>query len=120
MRSHSTSRESIELSAPFPQQPVMADLGRNWSISVQLRDEHTLVTEGVYRFIRHPLYAAGFLTGIATAMMLHNWIAGLSWLAISIPIYLTRVDHEEQMMRDNFGQKYQEYINRTGRLLPRL
>jgi len=98
----------------------LANLGRNWSLSVQIRDEHTLVTEGVYRYIRHPLYASGFLTGIATALMLHNWIAGLSWLAISIPIYLTRVDHEEQMMLDNFGKQYEEYMNRTGRLIPRL
>jgi len=97
----------------------MADLGRNWSISVQLRDEHSLVTEGVYRYIRHPLYASGFLTAIATALMLHNWIAGLSWLAISIPIYLTRVDHEEQMMLDHFGEQYQKYMKCTGRLVPR-
>jgi protein-S-isoprenylcysteine O-methyltransferase Ste14 len=53
-----------------------ADLGRNWSPSLQLRGGHTLVTEGVYRAVRHPMYASMWLWGIAQTLLLQNWIAG--------------------------------------------
>lgn len=98
----------------------LVDLGRNWSISVQLRDDHTLVTQGVYRHLRHPLYASCLYTGIATALLLHNWIAGFSLLALFALVYPMRVGREEKMMLDHFGQEYQEYMTKTGRLFPRL
>jgi protein-S-isoprenylcysteine O-methyltransferase Ste14 len=53
-----------------------ADLGRNWSPSLQLREGHELVTEGVYRCVRHPMYASEWLWGISQALLLQNWIAG--------------------------------------------
>ena len=51
------------------------DLGRNWSPSLQIREGHTLVTEGVYRSIRHPMYASLWLWGIAQTLLLQNWVA---------------------------------------------
>jgi len=97
-----------------------ADLGRNWSPSLQLREEHELVTEGVYRWIRHPMYASMWLWGVAQALLLQNWIAGWASLVLFLPLYLLRVPREEQMMLDEFGEEYRVYINRTGRLVPRL
>jgi protein-S-isoprenylcysteine O-methyltransferase Ste14 len=97
-----------------------ADLGRNWSPSLQLREEHELVTEGVYRRIRHPMYASMWLWGVAQALLLQNWIAGWASLVLFLPLYLLRVPREEQMMLDEFGEEYRVYINRTGRLVPRL
>lgn len=97
-----------------------ADLGRNWTITLGIRNEHTLVTEGVYRYIRHPMYAAHLLWAIAQVLMLHNWIAGYSFLVITIPVYLLRVDDEEQMMLEQFGEGYREYMQRTGRIIPHL
>ncbi len=96
-----------------------AVLGRNWSPSLEIREGHSLVTRGVYRYVRHPIYAADWLWGIAQALLLQNWIAGLSCLASSLPIYLYRVAREEQMMVDHFGEEYREYITRTGRIIPR-
>ena len=52
------------------------DLWRNWSPSLQLREGHELVTGGVYRSIRHPMYASMWLWGVAQALLLQNWIAG--------------------------------------------
>jgi protein-S-isoprenylcysteine O-methyltransferase Ste14 len=97
-----------------------ADLGRNWTPTLGIRDEHTLVTEGVYRYIRHPMYAAHLLWAIAQVLMLHNWIAGYSFLVVVIPHYLLRVDGEEQMMLEQFGEGYGEYMQRTGRIIPHL
>jgi protein-S-isoprenylcysteine O-methyltransferase Ste14 len=97
-----------------------AELGRNWTPTLGFRDEHTLITDGVYRYIRHPMYAAHLLWGIAQAMMLHNWIAGLSLVVPVLPQYLLRVEDEEAMMIERFGTEYREYMQRTGRVLPRL
>jgi len=97
-----------------------ADLGRNWSPMPQIREGHSLVTSGVYRFVRHPMYAAHWLWGIAQVLLLPNWIAGPAMLLAFIPLYLVRVPREERMMLDHFGREYREYMNRTGRVVPRL
>jgi len=96
------------------------DLGRNWSPSLQIREEHTLVTDGVYRSIRHPMYASMWLWGAAQALLLQNWIAGWAGLVLFLPMYVSRVPREERMMLEQFGEAYREYTNRTGRVIPRL
>lgn len=95
------------------------DLGRNWSSTLEVREEHFLVTDGVYKHIRHPMYAAHWLLGLGQVLLLQNWIAGWSMLATFIPLYLTRVKLEEQMMLDNFGEAYRSYMSRTGRIIPK-
>ena len=97
-----------------------ADLGRNWSPTLEIRSEHQLVTHGVYRSIRHPMYTAIFLFSIAQALLLNNWLAGFAALVTFIPLYIVRRPREERMMIDRFGEEYEAYMRRTGRLLPRL
>ncbi len=97
-----------------------ADLGRHWSMRLQIQEGHSLVTTGVYRYLRHPMYAAHWLWAIAQALLLHNWIAGPAFLVTFLPLYLRRVPREEQMMLDHFGEEYRQYVGRTGRLIPRL
>jgi protein-S-isoprenylcysteine O-methyltransferase Ste14 len=80
-----------------------ADLGRSWMGALAIKEEHALVTQGVYRHIRHPMYAAQWLWGIAQALLLQNWIGGLGMLAAFMPLYLYRVPREEQMMLELFG-----------------
>ena len=95
------------------------DLGTNWSPSLEIGVQHTLVTHGVYARICHPMYASQLLYCIAQALLLHNWIAGLAGFAAFLPMYLLRVPREERMMLDHFGSRYQQYRQRTGGLLPR-
>jgi protein-S-isoprenylcysteine O-methyltransferase Ste14 len=97
-----------------------ADLGQNWSVSLEIRERHQLVTQGVYRYIRHPMYASIWLWGIAQGMLLHNWLAGWSILPVFAVLYFLRTSREEQMMCDAFGEQYREYMRRTGRLFPRI
>lgn len=97
-----------------------ADLGKNWSVSVELREEHELVTRGVYRFIRHPMYAAIWLWSVAQGMLLANWLAGWSVVPAFATMYFLRVGREERLMCESFGAAYREYMLRTGRLFPRL
>jgi len=97
-----------------------ADLGANWSISLELRKGHRLVDHGVYRRVRHPMYAAIWLWNIAQVLLLQNWLAGWSALVSFAVLYAVRTPREEQMMCEAFGDEYRTYMKRTGRLFPRL
>jgi len=97
-----------------------ADLGQNWSVTLEVRKGHQLVTHGVYRWIRHPMYAAIFLWCIAQALLLPNWLAGWSALATFSAMYFLRTPREERMMCEHFGQEYLDYMGQTGRLFPRV
>ncbi|MEC6999716.1 protein-S-isoprenylcysteine O-methyltransferase, partial [Brucella abortus] len=55
-------------------------LGKNWSVSLDIRREHKLVTDGLYRYVRHPMYLSFWLWAIAQFFLLPNWIAGLAGL----------------------------------------
>jgi protein-S-isoprenylcysteine O-methyltransferase Ste14 len=95
-----------------------ADLGTNWSITLELREEHRLITQGVYRRIRHPMYSALVLYAVAHALVIPNWVAGPSNLAAFAVLFALRVRAEERMMLDQFGDEYSAYIARTKRLVP--
>jgi len=97
-----------------------ADLGQNWSVTLELRKGHQLINDGVYRSIRHPMYASIWLFTLGQGLLLENWLAGWSALVTFALLYFVRTPREEQMMCDNFGQEYQDYMRQTGRLFPRL
>ncbi len=97
-----------------------ADLGINWSPTLEIREKHELITRGIYGIIRHPMYASQWLLVIAQPLLLQNWIAGFLNFLVFIPFYLLRVKAEEQMMLDSFGTQYQEYMNKTGGVLPKM
>lgn len=95
------------------------DLGDYWSVTLEIRKGHRIVQDGVYRFIRHPMYAAILLFGLAQGMMLWNWLAGWSALASFVALYLVRTPREEKMMLEVFGDDYASYSRRTGRIFPK-
>ena len=96
-----------------------ADLGRNWSAILRIRQEHSLVTGGLYRHIRHPMYAAHLLWAIAQGLLLENWLAGWAFLIVFVPLYLVRVPKEERMMLEQFDEQYRQYVSRTGGIIMR-
>ena len=95
-----------------------ADLGTNWSVTLQVRDQHRLVTHGIYRHARHPMYLALFLYSLGQALVLPNWIAGPSYLIAFGILFALRVRNEERMMLEEFGDQYAAYMARTKRLVP--
>jgi protein-S-isoprenylcysteine O-methyltransferase Ste14 len=94
------------------------DLGRNWSVSLDIRETHKLVTQGVYAKVRHPMYSAFWLWALAQAMLLPNWIAGLSGIVGFGTLFFGRVFEEERLMEKAFGAEYRDYMRRTWRILP--
>jgi protein-S-isoprenylcysteine O-methyltransferase Ste14 len=97
-----------------------SDLGLNWSATLEIRKNHTLVTDGVYRWIRHPMYVAIFLVCLAQGLMLDNWLAGWAAFVAFACLYIRRAPLEEQMMIEQFGDQYETYRRKTGRLIPKI
>ena len=97
-----------------------ADLGTNWSITLEVREQHRLITRGVYHRIRHPMYSALVLYSLGHALVIPNWVAGPSNLVAFAILFTLRVHAEEQMMSDTFGDEYETYAARTKRLVPRV
>lgn len=96
-----------------------ADLGRNWSPGLEVRDDHELVTTGVYGRVRHPMYAAILIAVLAQPLLIHNWIAGLLVVPAFAAMWFLRVPHEEALMRKRFGEAWDAYCIRAGRLFPK-
>ena len=94
-------------------------LGKNLTDTVVTRTEHTLVTRGPYRWVRHPFYLATALAVVANSLVTANWFLALTG-GISFGLLVLRTRIEEEKLIERFGEDYNEYMKRTGRFLPRL
>lgn len=94
------------------------DLGRNWSVTLDIRVQHALVTTGVYSRLRHPMYSAFWLWAVAQALLLPNWFAGPAGIVGFGTLFFCRVGREEQLMAETFGDQYRQYVARTHRIIP--
>ena len=94
-------------------------LGRNWSRSVTIKQDHELITTGPYSVVRHPIYTgllAGFL-GVAIAL---SEVRGFVALVLMFLVFWVKLRMEEQWMRSQFGETYAKYVHRTAALVPYL
>ena len=92
-------------------------LGRNWGNQVIIYQDHTLVTGGAYRFVRHPLYASLIWMFIGASMVFQNWASLLATLFIFLPAMYYRGKLEEKALIAQFPN-YAEYRDRTGMFFP--
>jgi protein-S-isoprenylcysteine O-methyltransferase Ste14 len=97
-----------------------ADLGTNWSITLEVREKHQLVTDGIYGHVRHPMYLSLLLYSLGQALAVPNWVAGPCYLIAFMLLFGLRVGPEERMMREAFGKDYDAYMAHTRRLVPGL
>lgn len=96
------------------------ELGKNWSISLEIREKHRLVNSGPYSLVRHPMYSAFLLLALGQVLLLSNWVVGLAGILGFSLLFFLRVGKEEQMMLETFGPDYSEYIKTTKRVIPYL
>lgn len=94
-------------------------LGRNWSATVQLKQDHELIVAGPYRRVRHPIYTGMLLGLFGTALVLAEW-RGLLALALVAAAFWFKLRHEEAWMRERFGAAYLDYMRHTKALIPGL
>lgn len=95
-----------------------AALGTNWSVTLKVQGEHELVTHGIYRHVRHPMYLALLLYSLGQALVVPNYVAGPSCGVAMAILFVLRVGIEERLMLDHFGKDYEVYMARTKRFIP--
>lgn len=93
-------------------------LGTSFTATLKTLDDHRLVVQGVYRWIRHPMYASFFALLATNALLTANWLIAALGLVYSLLI-IVRVFEEERIMVESFGDDYRRYMRRTGRFFPR-
>jgi protein-S-isoprenylcysteine O-methyltransferase Ste14 len=92
-------------------------LGRLYSPEVTLQEDHHLVTDGPYHYIRHPRYLGGMLQGIGLSLLFRSWI-GLALTLVFLVIVLFRIQDEEALMSKEFGGEWKIYCQKSWRLIP--
>jgi protein-S-isoprenylcysteine O-methyltransferase Ste14 len=92
-------------------------LGRRFTGLVAIQEGHRLVTDGLYRYIRHPSYA-GLLLGVAGYVLVFRCWLGLLLVAGVLAVLVARMNAEEALLESEFGEEYASYRRRTRRLLP--
>lgn len=94
------------------------ELGKQWSLTARLVEGHKLVTSGVYRIVRHPIYTAMMGMLLATALVFSHWVV----IVAALPVFLIgtkiRTNSEEKLLRDAFGTEYEEWAARVPGLIP--
>jgi protein-S-isoprenylcysteine O-methyltransferase Ste14 len=94
------------------------DLGTHWSASLELKENHRLVTEGIYRRIRHPMYLSLLIFSMGQALALPNYVAGPVSLVAMVLFVAFRLGPEERMLLNEFGDEYEVYRSGSNRLIP--
>jgi protein-S-isoprenylcysteine O-methyltransferase Ste14 len=94
-------------------------LGRNWSRSVTIKQDHELITTGPYAMVRHPIYT-GVLTGLLGTAIALGEVRGFVAFVLFFIAFGIKLRMEEQWMRSQFGETYATYAHRTAALVPYL
>jgi protein-S-isoprenylcysteine O-methyltransferase Ste14 len=94
-----------------------AVLGRNWSGTVTLKENHELIVRGPYRLVRHPIYTGLLAMLIATAMQQAH-IAGLIGVVLVFISFWIKLSAEEDLMLKQFPEQYPAYRDRVKRIIP--
>jgi protein-S-isoprenylcysteine O-methyltransferase Ste14 len=94
-------------------------LGRNYSTTLHIGEEQTLITAGPYRYMRHPMYTALITVGIGLGLLSSSWYFLLPFLATMVVVAF-RIRKEEDAMIEKFGDRYIKYSQETGRFSPRI
>ncbi len=95
-------------------------LGKFWSVHVEIRDNHELITSGPFKSVRHPVYTGALLEVIGAVFILKASFSALLILLVVLPSIYFRIHIEEKELIEKFGDNYREYRKRTGSLLPKL
>ena len=95
-----------------------ATLWRNYSSTVVIREDHQLITHGIYRFTRNPIYLGGIMAVCIGIPMYTSSMYGFLTMLVLIPIILNRIRMEEKLLTEEFQDAFQKYKETTKKLIP--
>ena len=95
-------------------------LGKFFRLVVLIQDDHALIQDGPYRWLRHPSYTGSLMTALGFGIALHNLGSVLAVLLIPLLGFVPRMNAEESALLGSMGEPYQRYLDRTKRLIPKV
>ena len=93
-------------------------LGKQWAVQARLVEDHKLITDGPYAYIRNPIYTGMLGLLIATGLATQHWIAVIIAIVVFMIGLVIRVRVEESLLRTAFGQEFENYANRVPAVIP--
>jgi protein-S-isoprenylcysteine O-methyltransferase len=93
-------------------------LGKQWAVAARLVEDHKLVTDGPYAYVRNPIYTGMLGMLIATGLAMEHWIALIIAIVIFMAGLVIRVRTEEKLLRNAFGEEFESYAKRVSAVLP--
>ena len=98
---------------------IHKQLGINWSPILEIKENQKLIKDGVYKYIRHPMYTQLLLWNILQGILLCNYFVEFFGILTMVIFYFSRINSEEELMIEEFGEEYIKYMENTGRLFPK-
>ena len=95
-------------------------LGNMYSMDIKIKKNHNLITDGIYKYIRHPTYLCSLLFLIGQQCIIPNKIGFISSIIAFSLLYFIRIPNEEEMLIKHFGKKYKKYMKRTKKIIPKI
>lgn len=93
-------------------------LGQFFTVDVTIRPNHRIKKDGLYRYLRHPSYAASLLSFVGMGLTFNNWLSLLLLVTAVVVVFINRIRVEEAVLIDHFGAEYVAYKNATWGLIP--
>jgi len=97
---------------------TFVSLGRSFSPGLRMRTGHQLITTGPYQLVRHPMYATFFLCALSATLASANLVITFTTM-VAITALALRIKKEDEMLLKHFGERYIEYMRKTGAIVPK-
>jgi protein-S-isoprenylcysteine O-methyltransferase Ste14 len=97
---------------------VIRSLGKFFTVDVTIRQDHKLKKDGFYKYLRHPSYFASLISFIGFGFSLNNWLSLIIILASVLVVFVRRIKVEENVLIEQFGKEYSDYMKSTKGLIP--
>jgi len=97
---------------------AIKQLGKFFTVDVTIREDHQLMQSGLYKLIRHPSYTGCLLSFLGYGIALDNWFSVAIVFTPILLIFMYRMNVEEKVLIQQFGEKYTVYMGKTKRLIP--
>ncbi|MGO4293402.1 methyltransferase family protein [Chitinophaga sp. RAB17] len=96
----------------------IAQLGRLFTVVVTIRKDHHIKKDGLYSLLRHPSYAGSLLSFLGFGLSINNWLGLVIVFIPVLAVFIYRMNIEEKMLTEQFGEEYTDYMKHTSRILP--
>jgi len=95
-------------------------LGKNFTDTVFIRQQATLIQSGPYHWVRHPMYVSGIMGAVGIFLVTANGLIGVLGITPMLVIMVWRTPIEEKKLLERYGEKYRKYMETTGRYFPKM